>query len=208
MRIRHTPLRCLRGARILCVHYPPTVPKRVKNEQEIRCRRRRCIRGSRPRHLTRGTIGHRNGRPVLRNRLGLGRRFGPTLFDRPHHQRPHRQARVLRPLGDRPKGKVRGYDVRYVTAVYTEGQGKRVPLAGAADLQIVVMAPAYSSSGNPTYNPSNWAHAKNVAGYTTFRRWPSWAASRARRPSGSVSAHGCRSRTFVLTVAGPPPACW
>src|SRR5699024_2053829 len=53
------------------------------------------------------------------------------------------------------KGKVKGYDVRYVSAVYTEGQGKLVPLAGAADLRIIVKAPAYTTSGTPTYYPAN-----------------------------------------------------
>lgn len=68
------------------------------------------------------------------------------------------------------RGKVRGYDVRYVSAVYTEGQGKHVPLSGAADLRVVVRAPAYTSSGTPTYNPSNRTKVVNVSGYTTLRQ--------------------------------------
>ncbi|GAA1498117.1 AMIN-like domain-containing (lipo)protein [Paeniglutamicibacter kerguelensis] len=100
------------------------------------------------------------------------------------------------------KGKVRGYDVRYVTAVYTEGQGKRVPLAGAADLQIVVMAPAYSFSGNPTYNPSNWAHAKNVAGYTTFRQVAFLGSFEGQTSFGLGVRARLPFRTFVLTGAG------
>ncbi|MGG7443971.1 AMIN-like domain-containing (lipo)protein [Zafaria sp. J156] len=68
------------------------------------------------------------------------------------------------------RGKARGYDVRYVTAVYTEGEGRRVPLTGAADLQIVVRAPAYTPAGRPTYLPANRNQAVPVPGYSTFRQ--------------------------------------
>lgn len=68
------------------------------------------------------------------------------------------------------RGDVRGYDVRYVTAVFTEGEGRRVPLAGAADLQIVVRAPAHTASGQPTYAPANRNRIVNVDGFRTFRQ--------------------------------------
>lgn len=99
------------------------------------------------------------------------------------------------------KGKVKGYDVRYVAAVYTEGQGKRVPLAGAADLQIVLNAPAYTSSGTPTYNPANPTHAKNVSGYRTFRQVAFLGSFEGQSSFGLGVRARLPFRTFVL--AGP-----
>ncbi|NUL49310.1 hypothetical protein F7P69_29545 [Cellulosimicrobium funkei] len=65
--------------------------------------------------------------------------------------------------------KVKGYDVRYAS-VHRDGSGQYVPLAGAADLRIIVKSPAYNTSGQPTYAPASWANAKNVSGYNTFRQ--------------------------------------
>lgn len=67
------------------------------------------------------------------------------------------------------KGKVKGYDVRH-SHVYTEGEGKFVPLAGATDLRIIVKAPAYNSRGQATYDPRNPSHVADVDGYRTFRQ--------------------------------------
>ena len=54
------------------------------------------------------------------------------------------------------EGKARGaYDARYVGAVHADGSGHRVPLRGGADLQVVVRAPAYDSSGAVTYRPAD-----------------------------------------------------
>lgn len=59
-------------------------------------------------------------------------------------------------------GRAPGYDVRYVTAVYAEGSGEVVPVAGGATLQVVVRKGATTRPAMPS-----------VAGYTTFRavRW-------------------------------------
>ncbi|WP_265446626.1 AMIN-like domain-containing (lipo)protein [Flexivirga meconopsidis] len=62
-----------------------------------------------------------------------------------------------------------GYSVRYVSAV-TGTPGTPVPLAGAADLQINLWAPAYDGSGRATYRPADPMHAVNVSGYQTFRQ--------------------------------------
>ncbi|MEZ2389514.1 hypothetical protein AB6813_08175 [bacterium RCC_150] len=67
-------------------------------------------------------------------------------------------------------GPVAGYSVRYVPQVVQDGSGKPVDLRGGAFLQITVNAPAYNSSGNPTYNPANKDELTNVAGYKTFRQ--------------------------------------
>ncbi|WP_411730902.1 hypothetical protein [Paeniglutamicibacter sp.] len=97
------------------------------------------------------------------------------------------------------KGKVKGYDVRYVNAVYTEGQGKLVPLSGAADLRIIVKAPAYTSSGVPTYNPANRTNAKNVSGYTTFRQIAFLGSYEGQTSFGLGVRARLPFRTFVLT---------
>lgn len=97
------------------------------------------------------------------------------------------------------KGKVRGYDVRYVSAVYTEGQGKLVPLTGAADLRIVVKAPAYTSYGVPTYNPANRTNAVNVSGYTTFRQIAFLGSHEGQSSFGLGVRARLPFRTFVLT---------
>ena len=68
------------------------------------------------------------------------------------------------------KGKIKGYDVRYVNSVYTEGQGRRVSLAGDADLRIIVKAPAYDSHGDATYSPDNRNRIVNVWGFKTFKQ--------------------------------------
>lgn len=67
--------------------------------------------------------------------------------------------------------KVKGYSVRYVDVVRSPGSGFAVPLSGAADLQITVLAPAYDDNGRLTYNPpANPRQLVNVSGYTTFRQ--------------------------------------
>lgn len=64
--------------------------------------------------------------------------------------------------------KVKGYNAHY-GSVSTVGEGRHVPLTGT-DLSITIHANAYTPSGRPTYNPSNWNQVANVAGYTTFRQ--------------------------------------
>ena len=68
------------------------------------------------------------------------------------------------------------YDVRYVPLVYSDGKGDAVPVRGAADLQIIVRAPAYDQYGNATFTPANRSEVVNVAGYTTFRQ-VAWAGT-------------------------------
>lgn len=99
------------------------------------------------------------------------------------------------------KGKVKGYDVRYVSAVYTEGQGKLVPLAGAADLRIIVKAPAYTSSGTPTYYPANRLNVRNVSGYTTFRQVAFLGSFEGQSSFGLGVRARLPFRTFVLIDA-------
>ncbi|MFC7405443.1 AMIN-like domain-containing (lipo)protein [Georgenia alba] len=74
------------------------------------------------------------------------------------------------------RGDVRGYDVRYVSVVRADGSGAAVPLRGGARLAVVVRAPAYDQSGDPTYQPADPRELTNVAGYRTFRQI-AWAGS-------------------------------
>lgn len=98
-------------------------------------------------------------------------------------------------------GKVKGYDVRYVSAVYTEGQGKHVPLTGAADLRITVKAPAYTSSGTPTYYPSNRLNVRNVSNYSTFKQVAFLGSYEGQSSFGLGVRARLPFRTFVLSDA-------
>ena len=68
------------------------------------------------------------------------------------------------------------YDVRYVTGVVEDGSGRAVPVRGAADLQIVVQAPAYDGDGKATFTPDDRREVVGVGGYRTFRQ-VAWAGS-------------------------------
>ncbi len=100
------------------------------------------------------------------------------------------------------RGNLRGYDVRYVSAVYTEGQGLRVPLRGDADLQIVVNAPAYNiNTGTSTYNPSNRREILNLSGYRTFRQAAFLGSFEGQSSFGLGVRARLPFRTFVIKDA-------
>jgi hypothetical protein len=94
------------------------------------------------------------------------------------------------------------YDVRYVPLVYSDGKGDAVPVRGAADLQVIVRAPAYDQHGNATFTPANRSEVVNVAGYTTFRQ-VAWAGTFEGQ---TTLALGVRARLpfRVFTLAGTP----
>jgi hypothetical protein len=71
---------------------------------------------------------------------------------------------------DLPGSDSAGYHVRYVSEFTSDPSGDPIPLAGAADLSIVMHAPAVDYDGSPTYLPANAARAVNVAGFSTFRQ--------------------------------------
>jgi hypothetical protein len=98
-------------------------------------------------------------------------------------------------------GRAPGYDVRYVTNVYTDGAGFLVPLRGGAKLQLVVRAPAYNDAGQPTYKPANPRELTNVAGYSTFRQ----VAYAGSFEGQTTIGLGVRARLpfRVFTLAGP-----
>jgi hypothetical protein len=94
------------------------------------------------------------------------------------------------------------YDVRYVPVVHEDGSGRPVPVRGAADLQIVLTAPAYDENGRPTYLPRNPREVVNVAGFSTFRQ-VAWAGS---FEGYTTLALGVRARLpfRVFTLPGTP----
>ena len=95
------------------------------------------------------------------------------------------------------------YDVRYVPLVHQDGSGFAVPVRGAADLQIVVRAPAYDQYGNATFRPANPREVVNVAGFSTFRQ-VAWAGSFEGQ---TTLALGVRARLpFRVFVLNGTPA--
>jgi hypothetical protein len=94
------------------------------------------------------------------------------------------------------------YDVRYVPLVHEDGSGRAVPVRGAADLQIVVGAPAYDEHGNATFLPADRREVVDVTGYQTFRQ-VAWAGSFEGR---TTLALGVRARLpfRVFTLDGVP----
>lgn len=98
-------------------------------------------------------------------------------------------------------GKAPGYSVRYVTNVFQDGSGQRVPLRGGAKLEIVVRSPAYDAAGRATYRPANNRELTTVAGYRTFRQ-----VSYAGTFEGQTTVGlGVRARLpfKVTTLTGP-----
>ncbi len=94
------------------------------------------------------------------------------------------------------------YDVRYVGQVHEDGSGRAVPVRGAADLQIVLRAPAYDEYGNATFAPADRREVVDVTGYPTFRQ-VAWAGSFEGR---TTMALGVRARLpfRVLVLSGTP----
>lgn len=94
------------------------------------------------------------------------------------------------------------YSVRYVPVVRQDGSGNAVPVRGAADLEIVVRAPAYDEQGRPTYLPADRREAVDVAGFRTFRQ----VAYAGSFEGSTTLALGVRARLpfRVFSVTGTP----
>ncbi|SOE01110.1 AMIN-like domain-containing (lipo)protein [Blastococcus haudaquaticus] len=91
------------------------------------------------------------------------------------------------------------YAVEYVPLVRQDGSGADVPVRGAADLQVVVKAPAYRD-GTPTFEPVDRQEVVDVSGYSTFRQ-VAWANTYEGR---TTLALGVRARLpfRVFSLAG------
>ncbi len=94
-----------------------------------------------------------------------------------------------------------GYRVGYVSSVLMDPSGMPVTLRGGARLQLVVLAPAYDSSGADTYPAGNPGELTDVSGYRTLRQ-AAWAGTFEGQTRIGV---GVRARLpfRVFTVPGP-----
>ena len=92
------------------------------------------------------------------------------------------------------RGRVPGHTVRYVRQVLTQGQGAPIPLAGRADLAVVVR------SGS-IYSPRDPAHLVDVRGFPALRQ-VAWGGSFEGYTTIGV---GVRTRLpiHVFVLAGP-----
>jgi hypothetical protein len=93
------------------------------------------------------------------------------------------------------------YDVRYVDTVRADGSGMAVPLAGGADLQVVLRAAAYDDRGRSTYPVADPTELVDVDGWSTFRQ-VAWAGSFEGQTTVGL---GVRARLpfRVLVLDGP-----
>ena len=82
--------------------------------------------------------------------------------------------RVVFDLAGNDSGPV-GYSVEYVSAVANEGSGEIVPLAGGAQLKVVIDQGSFDyGSQSSAYNPADPTHLVDVTGYRTLRQ-VAWA---------------------------------
>lgn len=103
-----------------------------------------------------GSLARTNGTAHTRGTVQDVRAGRHTCFDR-----------LVIDVGEVPRSMT--FDVRYVDAVREDGSGRVVPLAGGADLQVVLRAPTHQD-GAPTYSPTDPDALVNVTGWDTFRQ--------------------------------------
>lgn len=100
------------------------------------------------------------------------------------------------------RGKIRGYDVRYVSAVRQDGSGIVVPLRGAADLQIVAFVPNYDSAGRQVWTPGNRNEILTLTGFSTFRQAAYAGSFEGQTNFGLGVRARLPFRTFILDGPG------
>lgn len=100
------------------------------------------------------------------------------------------------------EGDVSGYSAKYVNRVSALGSGFTVPLSGAADLEILVYAPAHDADFRATYSPRNRSQAVNVDGYRTFRQVAFSGTFEGQTLIGLGVRARLPMRTFVLDGPG------
>jgi hypothetical protein len=100
------------------------------------------------------------------------------------------------------RGRVAGYDVRYVPQVTMDGSGQLVPLRGGARIQLVVTAPAHDANGVLTYRPASRRELVDVSGYRTLRQ-VAWAGTFEGYTTLGVGVRArLPFRVFVLSGPG------
>jgi hypothetical protein len=88
-----------------------------------------------------------------------------------------------------------GYDVEYVSAVLTQGQGAPLALRGGAFLNVTMHGPAASA-------PANRAEVVNVTGFRTFRQVAFGGSFEGSTTFGLGVRARLPLRVFVLTGPG------
>ncbi|GGQ49948.1 AMIN-like domain-containing (lipo)protein [Couchioplanes azureus] len=128
-----------------------------------------------------GSAGATASRPTHRPVAAAAPYCGITWGSLPKAGGTHSVASLLRVTTSRQEcydrtvfeftGPANGYRVEYVEAVLTGGEGFDVTpyTAGAEHLQVVLLAPVYSTDGTVTYNRRLGDHAVNVVRYSTLR---------------------------------------
>ncbi|MGP9707527.1 AMIN-like domain-containing (lipo)protein [Brachybacterium sp. AOP24-D1-21] len=100
------------------------------------------------------------------------------------------------------QGDVSGYTVQYVSRVSQLGSGFTVPLSGAADLEILINAPAHDGDYRATFSPRHRTQAVNVDGYRTFRQVAFSGSFEGQTLIGLGVRARLPMRTFVLDGPG------
>ncbi len=93
------------------------------------------------------------------------------------------------------------YEVRYVPSVRSVGSGRPLPLAGGADLQILVRVPAVVD-GRPTLPVKDPAHLVSVTGWDTFRQVALAGTAEGQTTLGLGVRARLPFRVFVLDDPG------
>ncbi|MFV0460495.1 MAG: hypothetical protein ACK5MT_17190 [Actinomycetales bacterium] len=97
-----------------------------------------------------------------------------------------------------------GYDVRYVPALATEGEGRIVDVRGAARLQIIVRSHAYTADGFvPTYLPADPNEMFSTSGMGAVQQ-AVWLGSFEGQSVIGLGVRGTLPfRAFTLDDPGP-----
>ena len=96
-----------------------------------------------------------------------------------------------------------GYAVRYTSTVRELGRGRDVPLRGGADLELIVGAPVYDSTGRSVYSPADPLELVDVEGFRTFRQVAEAGSFEGQTAIGLGVRARLPFRVFVLEGTGP-----
>ena len=98
-------------------------------------------------------------------------------------------------------GPANGFEVKYASALHTDGDGRRLPVSGGAVLRVQLKASVFDQLGHLHYDGMPGDHVANVRGYRTLRDVVYAGCFEGRTTFGI----GVRNRLpfRVLTLTGP-----